>query len=126
MNRRTRPTEHQGPREVQALRVVVCRNVLLHLWGLFRALSAWKIAGTDRWKDASRCRISRSFAGNVRDHGNAKPDAFSLTHPACRSESLDEYGVGRALQHHHDCGDSGWLALRPSFLSLSENSVYSA
>jgi hypothetical protein len=33
---------------------VVFRNVLLHLWRLFRASPAWKIAGHARWKNAFR------------------------------------------------------------------------
>jgi hypothetical protein len=53
---------HQGPRAVQALRFVDFRDVLLHLWRLFRALSAWEIAGGDLWKDAFRCYLSIAIA----------------------------------------------------------------
>ena len=50
----------QGPREIQAVRVVVLRNVFLHLRRLFRALSDWEIAGNDRWKDALATSLKES------------------------------------------------------------------
>src|SRR4029077_10358296 len=102
---------HQGPRAVQALRFVGFRDVLLHLWRLFRTLSAWEIAGGDLWKDAFRCYLSRNFAGDGCGHGNSESDAVSVTRPPCRSESLDEYRVRRGIQRDHGSGDQGWLAL---------------
>src|SRR5215470_6111277 len=96
---------HQGPREIQALRAVVFRNVFLHLWRLLRALSDWEIAGTDRGKDASRWHLSRGLAGDGIGHDNSESDAVSVARPAGRSESLAEYFVWHSIQRDHDSGD---------------------
>jgi hypothetical protein len=90
---------------------VVFRNVLLHLWRLFRASPAWKIAGHARWKNAFRCNLSRSLAGDGCGHGNSQSDAISVARPAGSSESLDEYRIRRGIQRDHDGGDQRWLAL---------------
>ena len=90
---------------------MVFRDVLLHLWRLFRALSSWEIAGSDRRKDASRRHHSGSLAGDGCSYGNSEPDAVSVPSPAYWSESLDEYRVRRDIQRDHDFGDQGRLAL---------------
>jgi hypothetical protein len=113
----TLPFEDIKVHEAQALRVVVFRDVLLHLWRLFRALSAWEITGNYRWNDAFRCYLPASLAGDGCGHDNSQPDAVSVAGPACRSESLDEHRVRRGLQCDYDAGDQGWMALLRPFRS---------
>src|ERR1700693_125121 len=89
---------------------MVFRHVLLHLRGLFPALSTWTIAGYDRRKNSFWSYFSNIFAGNFCGHGNSKSDAFFVACPACGSQPLGEYCVRHAIHRDHDSGDPGWLA----------------
>ena len=101
----------QSARKVKALSIVVLRNVLLHLWRLFRTVSAWKIAGDAIRQDSIGRGNPRRTHGHGGGHGSPQPYDLSFAHPAASSESLDEYCFGFRVFGDRDSGHTGQLAL---------------
>ena len=98
---------HQGPCEVQALRVGVLCKVLLHLW-----ISSFISLENRRKLSLEECLAVLSLkepCWDVGSHDNSESNAPAG--PACKSESLGEYRVRRDIQGDHDSGDQRWLAL---------------
>src|SRR5207342_1350279 len=91
----------KNPHQDKTIRTLDQCDVLLRVWGLFRALRSRQIATDAQRQDGDWHRLARHVGGNLDSDGRAQSDDFPFPGVPADDQSLAQCCCRIVLRHHH-------------------------